>query len=122
MQQRQLSFTEAISICFGKYADFSGRASRSEYWWWYLFTAIVSMVFSFLTPILHTQIPYIIAMLILLMPGIAVAVRRLHDINKSGWNLLLALIPLVGAIILLLWYVRESDPNPNQYGVPPYTC
>ena len=104
-----LSFGQAIGNAFSHYADFSGRARRSEYWWFAFFGAVLSVI------------PYlgIISSLVLAIPSLSVAVRRLHDINKSGWYLLLALIPIVGGILLIVWYCQDSYPNKNEYGLNP---
>lgn len=106
-----MNFQEAIQTCFKKYADFNGRASRSEYWWWALFNLIIGMISGLaLGETLGT-----IASLALLLPSLAVAARRLHDIGKSGWFLLLALIPLIGGLVLLYWFVQPSG-EANQFG------
>ena len=110
-----MSFTEAIQTCFRKYVDFSGRARPSEYWWWVLFV-VVAQVVAFLIDDSSTLGGLI--SLGLFLPGLAVSVRRLHDTGKSGWFLLLALIPLVGAILLLVFMIQTGDPGPNQYGEP----
>ena len=120
--QRQLTFQEAVQRALTlNYCNFNGRASRSEYWWYILFTfalgVLVSVVFSF-SGTLQTVVSSVVN-LALLLPGLGLAVRRLHDINKSGWFLLLALIPIVGAIILIIWFAKESDPQANQYGEVP---
>lgn len=129
MYQRQLNFGEAINIVVGqKYCDFSGRASRSEYWWFCLLMAIISFGIGFISGIItgvsgsgtFGRILQGIVSLAFLLPSLGVAVRRLHDINKSGWWLLLGLIPVVGAIILIVWYCQPSDPRPNAYGEEPY--
>lgn len=115
-----MSFQEAIATCFRKYADFSGRARRSEYWWWVLFNVIISSVLSFL--IRGGSGPSFLVSLLLLgliLPSLAVAVRRLHDTGRSGWFLLIAFIPLVGAIILIVFMATEGNPGDNQYGAPP---
>ncbi len=122
MYQKQVTFKEAVeSALMQNYCNFSGRASRSQFWWWVLFTAIVSfvvgIVFCFNQDL--QQIASAIVSLAFLLPGLGVAVRRLHDINKSGWFILLGLIPIIGAIILLVWYTKESDPTPNEYGPVP---
>ena len=106
---KTLAFGDAISNIFSHYADFSGRARRSEYWWFVLLNAIL------------TCIPYvgIIWMLAAMIPGLSVAVRRLHDIGKSGWFLLLGLIPLVGGILLIIWFCQDSQSSKNEYGVSP---
>lgn len=118
--QRQVSFVEAIKMAFNKYCCFTGRASRSEYWWWTLFSFLVGVVVSAIFGSGHTGlIISCIINLALLLPGLGVAVRRLHDINKSGLWILLAFIPVVGAIILIVWFIRNSDPTPNEYGPVP---
>ncbi len=110
-----MSFGEAISTCFSKYATFSGRARRSEYWYFTLFNLILSGVVS----IFKIQILVTLVSIALLLPGLGVGVRRLHDIGKSGWYLLIGLIPVVGAILLIVWYCRDSDPGSNAYGPNP---
>lgn len=114
MFQRQLSFGEAISICFNKYCTFAGRASRSEYWWWTLFNFIVGCVLSVISEYAT------IASLALLLPGLGVFVRRMHDIGRSGWWYFFNCLPLVGSIILIVWCCKESEPADNQYGPVPY--
>ncbi len=103
-----------------KYAEFNGRAQRAEYWYFALFNVLISIALTLPeTLINNTQFLANIYSLAVLVPGIAVTVRRLHDINKSGWYLLVALIPCVGAIILLIWTIQDSDPGPNEYGENP---
>lgn len=109
-----MSFGDSISTCFNKYAEFVGRARRSEYWWFVLFGLIVSIVLSPLSTSLS-----LLASLALFVPSLAVAVRRLHDTGRSGWYLLISLIPLVGTIILIVWLATEGSPQPNQYGESP---
>ncbi|HET53630.1 MAG TPA: DUF805 domain-containing protein [Ignavibacteria bacterium] len=109
-----------------QYADFSGRARRKEYWMFVLFNMIFAIVAMILDNVLGIAMEgigygplyglYVLAMLI---PGLAVAVRRLHDVGKSGWMILIALIPLVGAIWLLVLMVTDSNPGENQYGQNP---
>ncbi len=135
-----MSFTESIKICFQKYIDFSGRASRSEYWWFTLFTVIVQ-VLTFWIPFLG----FIIA-LALLLPSLAVTARRLHDTNRTGWwmlfpiglglagiiagavlvfivgalgAILIFLGPVIGFVTLLAFLIQPSDPGANQYGPNP---
>ena len=112
-----MNFTQAVTTCFQKYVDFNGRARRSEYWYWSLFTGLISAILSL---ILGSE-SFIVTIFSLatLLPGLAVSVRRLHDIGKSGWWLLIALIPLVGAILLLIWDCKDSDPGTNVYGSNP---
>lgn len=109
-----MSFGDAISTCFNKYAEFVGRARRSEYWWFFLFVVLVDLVVSRLSNTVA-----VLALLALFVPNLAVGVRRMHDTGKSGWYLLVGLIPIVGWIIVLVWLATEGDPNPNQYGPSP---
>lgn len=108
-----MNFLESVETCFKKYVDFNGRASRSEFWWFYLFWIIVYIVSAMIDPVL-----VLLQFLGLLLPYFAVTARRLHDINKTGWLQLIVLIPLVGAIIMLVFCVTEGDKKRNQYGPP----
>ncbi len=109
-----------------KYAVFSGRARRKEYWMFFLFNLIISIIllaidkmtgsFSETTGIGILESIYSLAVII---PSIAVAVRRLHDTDRSGWWLLIALIPLIGAIVLLVFMVQDGKPGQNRYGPNP---
>jgi uncharacterized membrane protein YhaH (DUF805 family) len=109
------------------YAVFSGRARRTEYWMFVLFNIIFCIVASILDRILGTTIQgailggavYYLYCLAVLIPGLAVAVRRLHDIGKSGWFLLIALIPIVGAIWLLVLLCTDGNAIENKYGANP---
>jgi len=109
-----------------KYAVFSGRARRKEYWFFVLFNIIVSIVLAVVDNIIGTYDAqngigllggiYALAVLI---PGIAVSVRRLHDTGRSGWWLLLILVPVIGAIVVLIFMVLDSKPGENEYGPNP---
>lgn len=121
-----LSFGKAISRVFSKYATFRGRATRSEYWWFYLLVSLISLLFGVFPT--NTQDGNIVALtlglsgivsLALLLPSLAVGVRRLHDTNRSGWMILLGLIPFVGWIILLVFFLLASDPADNRFGPAP---
>ena len=90
-----------------QYVDFSGRASRKEYWYFYLFALINGIV--------TCSMGYVL----LLVPTIAVTVRRLHDIGKSGWYSLITLIPIVGWIIIIIWLCQDSQPGANKWGANP---
>lgn len=116
-----MGFQEAIRAVLDKYSDFSGRARRSEYWYWSLALFIVYVVAIILFEIVKALgiIVYVLVVLAALVPSLAVGVRRLHDTNKSGWLLLLGLVPFVGGLILLVFFCLDSDPQPNQYGLPP---
>jgi uncharacterized membrane protein YhaH (DUF805 family) len=106
-------FAEAVKTCFAKYTNFSGRARRPEFWWFFLFQVLVFMVTGMISDML-----YFLAALALLLPGLAVGARRLHDIGKSGWFLLLGFIPILGFLVLLYWFVQPSQ-GANQFGHPP---
>ena len=108
------------------YAGFTGRARRKEYWMFVLFNMIFAIAAMILDKVLGLMIDplpygaiYIIYTLAIVLPSLAVAVRRLHDVGKSGWFLLIALIPLVGAIWLLVLFVTEGPHAPNEYGPDP---
>ena len=112
--------------CLKQYADFSGRARRKEYWMFFLCNLIIAFVLGFIDSMLGWySLEYGIGILgglyslCLLIPGLAVSVRRLHDIGKSGWNFLFILIPLVGAIILLIWFCKEGERRSNNWGADP---
>jgi uncharacterized membrane protein YhaH (DUF805 family) len=105
-----MTFGKSITTCFSKYADFNGRASRSEFWWWALFVFLVSVAASFFSQMLSG-----IFSLATLLPYLAVGARRLHDTNRSGWFQLLSLIPLIGWIILLVFFIQEGK-EPNRFG------
>ncbi len=112
------------------YATFSGRARRSEYWFFVLFNMIALIVAAVLDNVLGInfktggmEIPYgylyLLYSLFALIPSLAVAVRRLHDVSKSGWMLLIAIIPIIGGIWLLVLLVSDSKPGENEYGANP---
>lgn len=109
-----------------KYADFTGRARRKEYWMFTLFNLIFLIVAAILDNILGTTpegspygLFYILYALAMLIPSLAVAVRRLHDVGKSGWMYLIFLIPIIGGIWLLVLFVTDGNKEENQYGADP---
>lgn len=112
-----MNFAQAISTCLNKYVDFSGRARRSEYWFFYLFTTIVNGAANFIFGA-GSWAASIISLL-LFLPGLSVAFRRLHDVGKSGGWCFFTLVPLVGAIMVLIWYCTDSQPGSNRYGENP---
>src|SRR5437773_593961 len=113
-----MNFQDAVKTCLQKYATFSGRASRSEFWWFMLFFALATLV----ATLIYDMLGNLVA-LGLLVPNLAVSARRLHGIEEGGWFLLLGLIPLIGSIILLVWSIKKSDPDDNEYGpVPPHVA
>jgi uncharacterized membrane protein YhaH (DUF805 family) len=115
-----MNFGQAIQAGFRNYANFNGRASRSEYWYWMLLWLIVALVDEFVLP---EQGPaHTIRLLLLLVfgiPTVAVSARRLHDIDKSGWFQLVWMIPIVGWILLLVWGCRKGTEGPNRFGPDP---
>ncbi len=139
-----MSFVDAIKTCFSKYATFSGRAARSEFWYFVLFYIIASSVLSMVDASIfgprevlmmsaadsfETGMSFSMAwqpqpitgifMLVVLLPSISVTVRRLHDTNRSGWWYWLALIPLIGFIVLLVFLVGKGTDGDNDYGPDP---
>jgi uncharacterized membrane protein YhaH (DUF805 family) len=108
-------FIKAVKTCFNKYVEFNGRAARPEFWWFFLFQVIVLAVAAMVSNML-----YGLAGLAMLLPALGVGARRLHDIGKSAWFLLLGLIPLIGALVLLYWFVQPSGPA-NEYGTAEVT-
>lgn len=105
----QMTFGESIKTCFSKYADFSGRADRSEYWWFELFLVLLIVGAGIVNEMLANLVS-----LAVLLPSLAVGARRLHDVNKSGWWQLLYLVPLVGWIVVIYWSATPGR-EPNQY-------
>lgn len=101
-----MTFTESISTCFSKYADFKGTAKRSEYWWFILFLVIGGALAGVISEKLG-----ILFNLATLLPALAVGARRLHDTDRSGWWQLLCFVPLVGVIVLIIFMAQEGKPN-----------
>ena len=121
-----MDFMTAVRTCLSKYVDFSGRAQRSEFWYFVLFSFLVQVVASILDAIIGTDFDdtsggllSTVASLALFLPSIAVAARRLHDIGKSGWWQLLAIIPIIGWIIVIIWYCTDTKRGDNQHGPDP---
>jgi uncharacterized membrane protein YhaH (DUF805 family) len=114
-----MSFGDAVRTCFSRYAEFTGRAGRPEYWWFFLSYVIAYIVVAIIGGALHASWLAWIVLLVYLVPSIAAAVRRLHDTGRSGWWYLIGLIPFVGFIILLVLLAGEGQPGPNEYGPPP---
>ncbi len=108
-----------------KYVTFEGRARRKEYWIFFLFNLIFSIAASILDRLFHTMsaqgtgLISSLYSLFVLLPGIAVAIRRLHDISKSGWYILIGLIPIIGWIWCIILLATDSDPGANKYGPNP---
>jgi uncharacterized membrane protein YhaH (DUF805 family) len=109
-----------------RYAQFEGRAQRAEYWYFVLFNLIISFVIGFVDGLTGTFDPEtgfgllgVVYALAVLIPSITVGVRRLHDTGRSGWWLLIGLIPIIGAIVLIIFFVQDSQPDENTYGPNP---
>lgn len=109
-----MDFWTAIKTSFQKYVEFSGRALRSEFWYFQLFLFLASMVLGTVSD--HLSAAFGLATI---LPALAVGARRLHDIGKSGWWQLLHLIPLIGLIVLIVWWVRKGDAGANRFGPEP---
>ena len=124
-----MNMMTAVKTALAKYATFSGRATRPEYWWWILamiilFTVLGMIDGAVIAPLLGFeafdpeagQPVSFIASLGLLLPNLAVSARRLHDTDRSAWWLLLGLIPLIGTLVLLFFYVQRGTDGPNRFG------
>lgn len=113
-----MSFTDAVRTCLTKYATFSGRARRAEYWWFSVVYVIATLVIAGTS--LAIEVPLLnILLLPFVAPMLTVSVRRLHDTGKSGRRMLIALIPAAGPIIYLVGMTRDGAPGANQYGPSP---
>ena len=127
-----MNFVEAVRSGFNNYANFSGRALRSEYWWWVVFVWIAGIIASIIDRALGWSIyettmygvqqssgpVAAIFSLAVLIPGLAVLVRRLHDTDRSGWWFWLVLIPIIGWIVLIIFLASSGTPGPNRFGPP----
>jgi uncharacterized membrane protein YhaH (DUF805 family) len=114
-----MGFGEAVGTCFRKYVVFSGRARRPEYWYWYLFVVLVTTLAAIVDLAIFGPKAELISTLTglgLLLPSLAITVRRLHDIDRSGWWIYITLLPVVGAIILIVFHCLRSTPGPNRFG------
>ena len=123
-----LTFPDAVRTCLTKYAVFNGRATRSEYWFFVLFAFLVVVAASILDSMLNMVVfePAMggnmlatLAMLALLLPQLAAAVRRLHDLGHSGWWYLIGLVPAVGGAALLIWFCFRGTEGDNRFGPDP---
>lgn len=117
-----MTFKDAIQSGVRRWMDFEGRSSRSEYWYWMLFVWLLCMALTLVGASMDSgSLLDGLIMLFFFFAHLSVAVRRLHDLGKSGWWVLLCLIPFVGAVVLLIWYVTKGTDGPNQYGPDPLT-
>jgi uncharacterized membrane protein YhaH (DUF805 family) len=112
-EKTEMTFIEAVQACFKKYATFTGRAGRPEFWWFFLAQVLLSIVAGMVSDIVSMLVG-----LALIVPALAVGTRRLHDIGKSGWLQLVWLVPLIGWIFMIYWLVQPSGPA-NEYGEGP---
>ncbi|WP_339778619.1 DUF805 domain-containing protein [uncultured Thalassospira sp.] len=117
-----MKFGEAVSSGFNNFFNFRDRASRSAFWWWQLFVLAVSIVCSAIDGWGMGDQGTLegIFNLITFVPGLALAVRRLHDTDRSGWWMLLTLVPLIGLIVLIVWWCKPTQLGPNRFGPMPY--
>jgi uncharacterized membrane protein YhaH (DUF805 family) len=117
---QSIGFGGAIKTCFSKYATFKGRARRPEFWWWYLFYSLVLLGLQIIDGVIAIAggppLLSLLGILALFVPTIAAAARRLHDTDRSGWMQLIALIPLVGIIILIVFLCQRGTDGPNRFG------
>ena len=114
-----MGIVDAVQNCFNNYANANGRARRSEFWYWVLFSFIVQAIAAGIARATGFSVITLIASLALTFPTVCVGIRRLHDIGMSGWYYLVSFIPLVGTILMIVWGVRDSQPGSNQYGPNP---
>ena len=121
-----MSFTAAVTnVLINNYASFKGRASRSEYWWFFLFTFLISIITAIIDIVAFgVELGFIslIAILAMILPSIALTVRRIHDFGQSGWLFLVTIIPILGWIAIFIFGILEGETYPNKYcPVPPNT-
>ena len=117
-----MTFSEAISSGFRNYVSFSGRASRSEFWYWILFNVLVSIALSIIDLVLvsgNATVLSSIWSLATFLPSLAVGIRRLHDTDRSGWWWLISFIPLIGIIVLIVFWCSAGTPGSNRFGPDP---
>ena len=117
-----VDFGTAVKLGFQRCVDFGGRSTRAEYWWWGLFTVVVSQAL-FIADTLTLGwlggLPGTLFTLATIIPSLALSVRRLHDINRTGWWLLLLFVLVIGWIVLIVWAIKQGDKGPNKYGPDP---
>lgn len=116
-----MSFTDAVRATLNNYANFSGRSRRAEYWYFSLFILLAYAAIMLLTAVrpwfgIALTFVFLIAMVI---PGMAVNIRRLHDTDRSGWWVLIGFVPLLGAVMLLIWHCTPGTVGPNRFGADP---
>jgi len=114
--QVTVDFPKAVQLGFQRYVDFRGRSSRAEFWWWFLFTVLVSVILTVVDSVaMPNPLLALVWQLAVLIPTIAIGVRRLHDINRSGWWYLLHPLGFgIGSIVLIIWACMPSKADPNK--------
>ena len=118
-----MSYMEAIKSGYSNYAKFNGRASRSEFWWFFLFYAVVTFIVNFIVD--RTGLPIIISVLVwasFVLPMLGLYFRRLHDVDRTAWWILIALIPLIGSIVLIVFWATPGTEGDNRFGPPTTTA
>lgn len=120
ISHRKVSFAQSWVLFFRNYANFSGRSSRSAYWFWFLWSVIITLFIEILRASIGGELSPVdiidlVWSLAIIVPGFALAARRLHDVGRSGWWQLIALT-IVGIIPLFIWFVRVGDSDTNKYG------
>lgn len=116
--EEPVGFSTAVTTAFAQYASFRGRASRPAFWWFFLFFGLVSIGGLFLTYLMGSVAIYYVLMLPLILPFLAVAVRRLHDTGRSGWWYLLLVVPVAGIAVYVFWAL-SGQRGPNRFGPAP---
>jgi uncharacterized membrane protein YhaH (DUF805 family) len=117
-----MTFQDSVRKCFTDYAKFAGRAARPELFWFFLFLIAANFVLGLIDSIIFPGDTRVFAPLFSVatfIPALAVAARRLHDIGKSAWWLLIGLIPVIGFLVLLYFYIQRGEEGANEYGPPP---
>ena len=117
-----MTFQDSVRKCLENYATFSGRAARPEFWWFALFLFLGNFLLGLLdAAVLPTDVSLLAPLFSLatIVPALAVSVRRLHDTGKSGWWVLLHLIPVIGFLVMLYLYLQPTEPGDNEYGPQP---
>ncbi|MEB5475678.1 DUF805 domain-containing protein [Acinetobacter pollinis] len=108
------AYNQAVITCFKKYFDINGRAARPEYWYFQLCATSLLIITDRID-----EMAFNIVLTVFIIPLITITVRRLHDINRSGWWVLVSAVPIIGSIVILYWAVSKGSPEENLYGPPP---
>ena len=114
-----MTFMESVTYCLTNYFNFSGRGSRSEYWWFILACTIAGLICRVIDAAAGHQFVEPLFSLGTIIPTLAAGARRLHDTDRSGWWQLLAFVPLIGWIVLIVWFATSGTPGVNRFGAQP---